>query len=331
MEVRTAGHFIHINRNQRLCIIAVLAHAWHVLSGCRCKFHISTDQQFRIWLRLRSDRNVVHECIRSIETGFERATLACRSWLYAFTGVGLEYDFHTITPWEIDGAQIMWMRIRTRHFFSLPFHEWIATPTNSIYHFTFGFHMTQAQTHTHTYETRTRCRDIHFVNSNPSTTYSAPHQRMYWFCISLACHSIRDTHRLNEPENQFNFMHIENVCAPNDAYPYLNRWTNDIHDAMVNSNRNNNNKRQSNVVWALIKYYFVFLLTHRTLNGISTPSIPMWRRTIHATASAMCTDGNAWVWMLCGRVTSNATCRCPTNDFIEFLLHISFYFLFRAS
>lgn len=32
--------------------------------------------------------------------------------------------------------------------------------------------------------------------------------------------------------------------------------------------------------------------------------------------------------MACGRATSNATRRCPTNDFIEFLLHISFYFYF---
>lgn len=124
MEVCTAGHFIHINRNQRLCIIAVLlAHAWHVLSGCRCKFHISTDQQFWYLIEFEIRPNVVRECIRSIETSFQRETLACRSWLYAFTGVGLEYDFHLITPWEIDGAQIVWMRIRARLFILLAFYE----------------------------------------------------------------------------------------------------------------------------------------------------------------------------------------------------------------
>lgn len=282
MEVRTAGHFIRIDRNQRPCMIAVLAHACHVLSGCRCKLFIFRQTSNFEFDWDRSDLNVA-------ETGFECATLACRSWLYAITGVGLEYDFHLFTPWEIDGAQIVWMPVH--FFFLLRSNLWMNSNTHPI-----SFITLNRLPYEHDAQAHIRDAKI-FISILAHRTPTRLHRNA---CIdsviSLACHPTRYTHTLNEwkPTNR-RINSISCTLKTCDAYPYSmamnkrrTKADNFIHDAMPNSNRNNNNnKRQSNVVWALIKYYFVFLLTHRTLNGISTPSIPMWRRAIHATATAM--------------------------------------------
>lgn len=220
MEVRTVGHFIRINRKQRPCTTAVLAHACHVLSGCRCKFRISTDQQFRIWLR--SIR------LNVAETGFECATLAWRSWLYAITGVGLEYDFHLFTPWEIDGAQIVWMPV----FFSFS-NLWMNSNTHPIPFITLNQLPHEHDTTTHT----TQRYLFQFWPIEHLLGSTSTHVLILYF-ISVSSDQIYAYVQWMKPTNRrINSISCTlKTCVPQITRTHIRmRWTNDQQKQTISS------------------------------------------------------------------------------------------------